>query len=81
MSEHEIAEATCTDLPQKWGKTGKALHYMFDPARVLELCHLRKRKRRTVWKETEETLPGDMLSYVKQTILEGRYGTNTFSMT
>lgn len=69
MDPRTIAEATCTDMPQKWGKTGKDVHYMFDPVPVKQFCHFPARKRRLEW--TYSIDDDDDESHVRKIILEG----------
>lgn len=70
MNPADISQATCTDLPQKWGKRGDSMHYLFKPVPVLQFCHLPKRKRRSMWVDDNKVTEG-MLSTVKKLMFEG----------
>lgn len=69
MNPSDIQEATCTDLPQQWGKTGKSMHYLFEPIPISQFCHVRKRKRERIW--NGDSVTEDMLSVVKRIMFEG----------
>ena len=71
MDEEKIEDATCTDLPQKWGKTGERLHYLFEPVPVTEFCHAPKRKRQTVWSH-DDNFSDENLGQIKKMMFEGK---------
>jgi hypothetical protein len=78
MNSEEIASATCTDLPQRWGKKGSSCTqaHLYKSVPVREFCHLPKRKRRTVW---VEEVPETILATVKAVMYEGINMCNYFS--
>ena len=72
MSPEDVEDSVCTELPQKWGKTGSSsvVEHLFQPVPVREFCHLPKRKRRRVW---DKDVPDHVLAEVKKLIYEGIY--------
>lgn len=70
MSPGEIEVATCTDIPQEWGKKGSSEQYLFNPVPVHQFCHLRKRRRTFEWED--KNVSPELLASVKEIISEGK---------
>lgn len=71
MNPDDVQKATCTQLPQVWGKTGSStLKYLYDPIPISKFCHfpMRKPRLKNVW---PSDVPEAILAKVKSIIYEG----------